>query len=618
MQSGALHTLLRDWPEVEEASTGRGWCAGYVPRRLSLGGRSGRCYVVMSWQFSLASIGISMPATAPEASGTSVSALSPFRHRIFLSVWIASLASNFGGLIQSVGAAWLMTSITKSADLVALVQASTTLPIMLFSLMAGAIADNFDRRKLMLASQLFLLLVSAALTLCAYFGLITPWLLLAFTFLVGCGNAFNGPAWQSLVGEMVPRSDLPGAIALNSMGFNIARSVGPALGGIIVAAFGAFAAFAVNAVSYLGLITVLARWQPVVIPRTLPPESLGAAMAAGIRYVAMSPNLAVVLLRGAVFGLSAIAVQALMPLIARDLILGGPRTYGLLLGAFGAGAVGGALLTARLRHLLSLEALVRVAFISFAVCAAVAGLSTLVLLTAPAMALGGASWVLALSSFNATVQLSSPRWVVGRALALYQMATFGGMALGSWIWGTVAERFGAADALLIAACVLVVGAVLGIRFSLPEMKTPNLDPLDRWTEPNIALDIRPRSGPVVITIEYIISEADTVEFLAVMAERRRIRRRDGARHWTLMRDLENPEIWAERYHSPTWLEYVRHNQRRTQADSGIGDRLRELHRGNMPPRVRRMIERQAGGLTPDVGTRAHEIGDALTDPTRSS
>ena len=232
-----------------------------------------------------------MPTKDTETSDRSESSLSPFRHRIFLAVWLASLASNFGGLIQSVGAAWLMTSIGASADLIALVQASTTLPIMLFSLMAGAIADNFDRRKLMLASQIFLLAVSVALTLSTYFGLMTPWLLLTVTFLVGCGTAFNGPAWQSLVGEMVPRSSLPAAIALNSMGYNIARSVGPALGGIIVAAAGAFAAFAVNALSYLGLITVLARWQPASVPRTLPPETLGGLRTR--RYRSPGPDAAV-------------------------------------------------------------------------------------------------------------------------------------------------------------------------------------------------------------------------------------------------------------------------------------------------------------------------------------
>jgi len=547
------------------------------------------------------------------------SPLSPFRHRIFLAVWIASLASNFGGLIQSVGAAWLMTSIGGSADLIALVQASTTLPIMLFSLAAGAIADNFDRRKLMLASQTFLLCVSLALAVCTYFGFVTPWLLLAFTFLIGCGTAFNGPAWQSLVGEMVPRTDLPAAIALNSMGFNIARSVGPAIGGLIVAAVGAFAAFATNAVSYIGLILVLARWRPAGPPRLLPPETLGTAMVAGIRYVAMSPKIGVVLLRGAVFGFGAVAIQALMPLVARDLIQGGPLTYGLLLGGFGAGAVGGAFLSARLRQALSLENLVRLAFVSFAVCATVVGLSPFSLLTIGAMAIGGASWVLALSSFNATVQLSSPRWVVGRALALYQMATFGGMAIGSWVWGEAAERLGTADALLISAIVLVAGAALGLRFGLPELKSLNLDPLNRWQEPSIAVDVLPRSGPVVITIEYVIREQDVMAFLAVMAERRRIRRRDGARHWTLLRDLENPQIWVERYHSPTWLEYIRHNQRMTQADAAVGDKLRMLHQGPDRPQVRRMIERQTtGGAIPGSARLAHDMADPLTDPTRSS
>jgi MFS family permease len=511
-----------------------------------------------------------------------------------------------------------MTSIGGSADLVALVQASTTLPIMLFSLAAGAIADNFDRRKLMLAAQIFLFGVSVALALCTYFGLVTPWLLLGFTFLVGCGTAFNGPAWQSLVGEMVPRSDLSSAIALNSMGFNIARSVGPAIGGLIVAAAGAFAAFATNAVSYIGLVVVLARWRPVVPPRVLPPESLGAAMAAGLRYVAMSPNIGVVLLRGAAFGLAAIAVQALMPLIARDLVHGGPLTYGFLLGAFGAGAVGGAFLSSRMREALALETLVRISFLIFAAGNAIAALTATTIVSMVGMALCGASWVLALSSFNATVQLSSPRWVVGRALALYQMATFGGMALGSWIWGAAAENLGTAEALLIAAAALVAGAAIGLKFALPEMTSLNLDPLNRWTEPSVAVDIRPRSGPIVITIEYRILERDTVAFLAVMAERKRIRRRDGARHWTLLRDLEHPEVWVERYHTPTWVEYVRHNQRITQADATVGDKIRSLHQGPDRPKVHRMLERPIGWHSTDHVPPARHMADALTDPVRSS
>jgi MFS family permease len=520
------------------------------------------------------------------------SALAPFKHGIFRSVWFASLASNFGGLIQSVGAAWMMTAISNSADMVALVQASTALPIMLFSLASGAIADNYNRRKVMLTAQAFMFAVSIALTLAAYFGFLTPWLLLSFTFLLGCGTALNNPSWQASVGDMVPRSDLPAAVSVNSMGFNLTRSVGPAIGGIIVAAAGAAAAFAVNAFSYLPLLFVLSRWKQKETPSTLPRETLGIAMTAGLRYVAMSPNIEKVLLRGFVFGFTAISVLALLPLVARDIVQGGPLLYGVLLGAFGIGAVGGALINAWLRQKLTSEWIVRLGFMGFAICATVAALSQMAWLTCAALLIGGASWVISLSLFNVTVQMSTPRWVVGRALSLYQTATFGGMALGSWIWGVIAENHGASEALLASAALMIAGAALGLKwFTLPEQTSLNLDPLNRWKEPHLALDVKPRSGPIVIMIEYVIRLDDTAEFLDAMAERRRVRRRDGARQWTLARDLENPELWMETYHTPTWVEYVRHNQRITHADAIIGERVRKLHSGAEPPRVHRMIER---------------------------
>ncbi|HUH10840.1 MAG TPA: MFS transporter, partial [Brevundimonas sp.] len=271
------------------------------------------------------------PAPAPRRS-----ALAPLQHPVFRAVWITSLVTNFGGLIQSVGAAWMMTSIA-SAQMVALVQASVTLPIMLLSLAAGALADTVDRRKIMLAAQTFMLLVSASLAVMTWMGLITPWVLLGFTFLIGCGVAFNGPAWQASVGDMVPREDLAGAVTINSMGFNMARSVGPAIGGVIVAAAGAAAAFAVNAFSYIGLLIVQFRWKPERPRQTLPREGLVAAMAGGLRYAALSPRVTAVLLRAVVFGVGASAVQALMPVVARE-SGGGPLAFGLLLGAFGVGA----------------------------------------------------------------------------------------------------------------------------------------------------------------------------------------------------------------------------------------------------------------------------------------
>ncbi|WP_026613632.1 MFS transporter [Ensifer aridi] len=526
-----------------------------------------------------------------------ISPLAPFRHETFRTIWIASLASNFGGLIQAVGAAWLMTSISQSVNMVALVQASTSLPIMLFSVVSGALADNFDRRRIMLVAQGFMLVVSAVLTIFAYLGLVTPWLLLTFTFLLGCGTALNNPSWQASVGDMVPRDDLPAAVALNSMGFNITRSVGPAIGGAIVAAAGAAAAFAANALSYFAILFALFRWRPSVPESRLPRETLGRAVSAGLRYVAMSPNIGKVLLRGFAFGVSASAILALLPLVARDLVGGGPLTYGIMLGAFGLGAIGGALLSARLREFLTSEAIVRYAFAGFALSALVTAISSEAWLTSLVLTVSGACWVLALSLFNTTVQLSTPRWVVGRALSLYQTTTFGGIAGGSWLWGVTAEQYGAANALIGSCLLMLAGAAIGLRFALPEFTSLNLDPLNRFNEPLLALDLKPRSGPIVVMIDYEIADDDIPEFLKTMAERRRIRIRDGAGHWALMRDLENPTTWTETYHVPTWVEYVRHNQRRTQADASVGDKLTALHRGDQPPRVHRMIERQT--IVPD-------------------
>jgi MFS family permease len=526
------------------------------------------------------------------ASQASTSPFVPLQQPIFRAVWFATLVSNFGGLIQAVAASWLMTTIATSPDMVALVQASTTLPVMLFSLAAGAISDNYNRRLVMLTAQGFMFAVSVALAVSAWFGLIGPWLLLTFTFLIGCGTALNNPAWQSSVADMVPRQDIPAATMLNSAGFNVARSVGPAIGGLIVATVGVATAFVINAMSYVALIAVLARWRPVYQERKLPRETMGIAMSAGLRYVAMSPNILSVVLRGCAFGFGGIVALALLPLIARDLVKGGPLIYGILLGGYGAGAVAGAFFSPRLRNMLTTEALVRATFVVFAAAVVLAALSTWMWLTLLAMCAAGACWVLTLSTFNATVQLSAPRWVVGRALALYQMATFGGMAGGSWAWGWLTLHYGTEQALLAAAGALVAGAALGLRSPLPPLTALNLDPLSRWREPQIAIDIEPRSGPIIVTVEYMIRDEDVFAFLGAMSERRRIRRRDGARQWTLLRDLVNPELWIERYESATWVEYIRHNQRITQADAEVGDRLRALHYGTNPPVARRLIERQ--------------------------
>lgn len=516
---------------------------------------------------------------------------SPFRIAIFRNVWLASLISNFGALIQSVGAAWLMLEITQRADMVALVQTSVALPVVLFSLIGGAMADGLDRRRILLAAQGFMLVVSILLAVCVWLGWLTPWLLLAFTFMIGCGGAFNAPAWQASVQDMVPRAQVPAAVAFNSMGFNLARSTGPAIGGAIVASAGAAVAFAVNAVSYLGLIAVLWRWRPEYEPHVLPRERLGSAMAAGLRYVLLSPTIRTVLLRSLLFGVGAGAILGLLPLIAAGLDNGGAFTYGLLLGAFGVGAVLAAFGSARLRRRLSTEAIVRAASVGLALALLVAAAGGGFALSALALLTAGAGWVLALSTFNVEVQLSAPRWVVARALALYQMAAFSGLALGSWTWGALAEAHGVGAALQAAAAVLLIGAALGWLLPLEQSEPRNLDPLRPHREPETAVPVDARTGPVVVSIEWIIDEADIVPFLQAMAERRRIRRRDGAHQWALLRDLHDPRLWVERYKTATWMDYLRHKGRITHDDAEVPERLRALHRGSEPPKVRRLIER---------------------------
>ena len=525
--------------------------------------------------------------------------LAPLANQTFRNIWFASIFSNFGGLIQGVGAAWMMTSITTSENMVALVQASTTLPIMLFSIVAGAIADNFDRKNVMLVAQTFMFSVSTLLATVTYLGWISPWLLLAFTFLIGCGTALNNPAWQASVGDMVPREDVAGAVSLNSVGFNLTRSVGPAIGGAIVAFGGAASAFTANAASYLGLIATLLRWKTTRPAGTLPREEMGQAIVAGLRYVSMSPNLLKVFVRGFVFGFAAVAILALLPIVARDM-MGGPLTYGLLLGGFGIGAVAGAYFNTALRERLTSETIVRCAFAGFAASEAMMAFSSNVVVIASAVLLAGACWVVALSLFNTIVQLSTPRWVVGRALSFYQTATFGGMAGGSWLWGSLAESQGVGGSLSVAAAVAASGVLIGLLVPMPVFASLDLDPLNAFREPTLRLDILPRSGPIAVQVVYEISDGDLSEFLHLMAERRRIRIRDGAQAWGLMRDLQNPRRWTETYHTPTWVDYVRHNTRRTKADAENFERLRALHRGSGPPEVRRMIERQVIPTADDV------------------
>ena len=527
----------------------------------------------------------------------------PLRHAVFRRIWLASLLSNFGLLIQAVGAAWAMTQMTTDADKVALVQTALMLPIMLISMPAGAIADMYDRRIVALVSLSISLSGATVLTVLAWLGHLNPQILLTFCFIVGSGMALFGPAWQSSVSEQVPAETLPSAVALNGISYNIARSFGPAIGGIVVATAGAVAAFAANALLYIPLLVVLFLWNRTSEPSRLPRERLNRAIVSGVRYIANSPSIRIVLARTLVTGLIGGSVSALMPLVARDLLHGGAQTYGIMLGAFGMGAVIGALNIGAIRQRLSGESAVRACTLSMGGAIAAVALSRQPVLTAAALVVAGAVWMLAVALFNIGVQLSAPRWVAGRALAAFQAAIAGGIAIGSWGWGHLTDIAGVETALLVSAGLMVASPLLGLWLGMPRVGARNED-AEVLEDPEVRLSLTGRSGPLVVEIEYRVDQDSARAFHNVMQEVQLSRQRNGAYGWSIARDIADPELWTERYHCPTWFDYLRQRSRSTQSERGLHQSAIAFHIGPDPVRIRRMLERPFGSVrwkedTPD-------------------
>ena len=553
----------------------------------------------------------------PTFSADSVAA--PLRHSVFRRIWLASLLSNLGLLIQGVGAAWAMTQMTSSADKVALVQTALMLPIMLISMPAGAIADMYDRRIVALVSLSISLAGATSLAAMAWLNLVTPNILLAFCFVVGCGMALFGPAWQASVSEQVPPETLPSAVALNGISYNIARSFGPAIGGIVVATAGAVAAFAANAMLYIPLLIVLFLWRRATEPSRLPREQLSRAIVSGVRYIANSPSIRIVLTRTLATGLLGGSVSALMPLVARDLLHGGAQTYGIMLGAFGMGAVIGALNIAEVRKRLSGEASVRICAITMGLAIAVIAISKEPVITAAALVLAGSVWMLAVALFNIGIQLSAPRWVAGRSLAAFQAAIAGGIAIGSWGWGHLTDLVGVEMALLVSAAGMFVSPLLGLWLEMPPIRGRN-EAADLLADPEVQLPLTGRSGPLVVEIEYRVHADSARVFHGLMQEVQLSRQRNGAYGWSIARDIADPELWTERYHCPTWLDYLRQRNRSTQSERELHLRAIAFHIGIEPIRVRRMLERPFGSVrwkedTPDRA--ASEVLPAAT-PAGSS
>ncbi|WP_104493808.1 MFS transporter [Paracoccus denitrificans] len=513
----------------------------------------------------------------------------PLTFPIFRALWIATIISNIGTWMHDVGAAWLMTSLSPSPLLVALVQAATTLPMFLLALPAGAMADIVDRRKLLLAAQVLGLSAAATLSVLTLLGLTGPWVLLAATFVLGVSAAISAPVFQAIVPELVDKQALPDAVALNSLGVNISRAIGPALGGVIVALAGTPAVFALNAVSVLAVLGVLFLWRRAETAHSLPPEHFFGALKAGYRYARHSPAMRLVLIRAAGFFLFGSALWAMLPLVGRRMLGLDAAGYGALLGCMGAGAVLGALLLKRLRRTVPANRISVWATLLFALATLTLSLVPNAWIAGAVMFLAGLAWIGMLTSLNVAAQTASPGWVKARALAVYLLVFQGAMTGGSVLWGTVASAAGVPAALAAASVGLVASVLLARVWRLPKDATTDLAPSNHWAEPVVAVPPGDDRGPVLIEIEYRVDPARTAEFTAALRRFSATRQRDGAIRWDLWEDVAEPGRLVEAFVVESWVEHQRQHARVTHADQLDQQMLNAFHIGEAPPLVRHLL-----------------------------
>jgi MFS family permease len=511
------------------------------------------------------------------------SPLAPFRETAFAIVWTATVVSNVGNWMYNAASGWLMTSLSPSALIVSLVQVASALPIFLFALPAGALADIVDRRQFLIAVQVATTLVSAIFALLVGLKVVNPALLLLFTFFIGVGAALTAPPWQSIVPELVPKQNLQAAITLNSVGINISRAIGPALGGIVIGAFGVVMPFWLAAVSNVAAIAALVWWRsPKTTERVLPPEHLIGAMVAGTRYARFNPQLRATILRATGFFLFASSYWALLPLVARHQLTGGPALYGYLLGAIGLGAVTGAVLLPKLKALLGPDRLLTTGTVGTAIALCTFAFGSTVPAAFGASLLAGASWIAALSTLNVSTQLSLPNWVRGRGLALFATVYFGGMTIGSLLWGGLADRIGVPYALVTAAAGAVCFVPIGTRWRLIGRPDIDLSPSLHWAAPVIAEEIPNEQGPVLVATEYQVAPSDREAFLSAVNKLGMQRRRDGAYAWQIFQDASQVDRYVEMFWVSSWVEHMRQHERVTKSDRILQEHVQGFHKDGKP------------------------------------
>jgi MFS family permease len=515
--------------------------------------------------------------------------LSPFRHLTFTVLWIATVIANIGSWMQSAAAAWLMTGLNPDPLVVALVQVASTLPMFLFALPGGALADLVDRRRLLITIQ------TTVVVLVAFFGVlvslnrVTPALLLGFTFLAGTAAALIAPAWQSIVPQLVPRRHLQPAIALNSAGLNVSRAIGPALAGLIILAWGLAAPFWLNALTTLGVIAALVWWQPAQSTRAqLPPERFGAAIRAGLRHARHNPHLRATLWHALGFLLFASAYWALLPLLARNQIAGGPALYGLLLGAIGAGAVAGAFALPTFKRWFGVDMIAAGGSAGTALALVLFALARDSATAFVASILAGVSWIALLATLNVSAQVALPSWVRGRGLSVFGTVMFGSLALGSLVWGQVAALVGLPITLLAAAAGVLAAVPLLWRFKLQTGADVDLTPSMHWPEPVVSRALDADRGPVLVTVEYRVPPEHREAFLAAVLTLAEVRRRDGAFDWGIYEDAAREGRFVETFLVDSWMDHLRQHERVTNADRVLQDAINRFQIGGAP-RVTHLI-----------------------------
>ncbi len=514
------------------------------------------------------------PVPAPAPGGWA-----PMRHADFRRLWLAMFTSNVGSWMQTVAAQWVMTSLTSSAVLLSAIQAAGSIPILVLAVPSGALGDLVDRRRLILGGQTVMLAAAALMAVLSTAGGLTPWVLIALLVVIGAGGAIGAPTWQTLQPELVPAELRSQAIALGSVNQNLARAVGPAIGGVLLAATSVAFVFGINAASFVAVLGAVAVTRIAPRESTMPPEHAFSAVRAGGRFVANSPVLIAVIVRAVGFVFFAGAIWAILPVFALARLGLGSVWYGRLLAGVGVGARIAANLGPALKRRLSPAAIYALACVLVAVPAALLAVTHSVALTAVALVAAGAAWITALGVLSTAYQSQLPEWAKARAFSYYLVAFQGAMGVGSLAIGAVAQATSVRTALLVVAVGLAVCLIGTWKLALPAHTGGDEHAADPLPLAEVAPGLE--AGPIAVTVDYKVRPDAVARFLELAGELRRLRRRTGAMHWHLHRDMVDDTLFTEMFVVGSWEEHERQHGRVERADQELLDEIDGLLSGGV-------------------------------------